>query len=478
MSFERFLNHLRGTLRRQPQGRRPRQKCQSHLSIEYLEDRMVPSTLFVDLAGNAHFIGSPLPDTVTLSQKPVILAPQASSASAHLPILFADAITDAADTITVTGPGASRWGGSGTHQVTTVLSIPSLAVDVEGPSQHVNVDAIDAPTLVRRTGPGDVFVNVGAGGNLSGLQAPLTVDAMFGGLTHLSINDSADTPRTVLLNPNSIQFSGVKSPITFLGGVGSVDVFGGNSDTFVEQTLSSTAPVRIFGGPGASTLVSGAGINDWFITGINAGSLHNVSFVNVQNLRGGLSSAGDTFHFNDKMFETGSIIGAGKPLYIATLDYSKYTVPLTVDLKLNLAKVGAITTFVANINDVLGGQGNNILVGNGNNFLLGGTGRDILISGGGTSTLQAGAGEALMIGAHYIFDTVLPALHNLETVWSLALPYATRVAILEASAITSATCHFQPGVTTLVHGVQPDFYVVDVLDVIIGLQPTEKVLHV
>jgi Ca2+-binding RTX toxin-like protein len=444
-----------------------------------LEDRMVPSTLFVDLVGNAHYVGSPLVnDTVTLSQQFVPLAPQASSASIHFPPLLADVITDAAENITVTGPGAFRWAGSGTHQVSTIFTIPSLLLDAAtGATEHVNLQAFDAPTTVRYIGPGNLFVNVGAG-NLLGLQAPLTVNSAFGGSTHLTIDDSADTPRAVTLGPSFIQFSGVKSPISFIGNVSSVDVFGGNSDTFGEQTLSSATPITVHGGPGASTLISGAGINDWFITGINAGSLHNVGFVNVQNLRGGLSSARDTFHFNDKMLVTGSIMGAPKFGYVATLDYSKYTVPLTVDLKLNVAKVGAITTLVGNINDVLGGQGNNILVGNVNNFLRGGAGRDILISGGGVSTLQAGPGEALMIGAHYIFDTVLPALNNLEAVWTLPLPYATRVAMLEAGAITPLTCHFQPGTTTLIHGVQPDFYVVDVLDIIIGLQPTEKVLHV
>ena len=440
---------------------------------------MVPSNLFVDLAGNAHYGGSPfVNDTVTLSQQFVPLTPQASSASIHLPPLLADVITDAAETITVTGPGAFRWAGSGTHQVSTIFTIPSLLLDAAGGAiEHVNVQAFDAPTTVRYIAPGNLFVNVGAG-NLSGLQAPLTVNSAFGGSTHLTIDDSADTSRAVTLGPSFIQFSGVKSAISFIGNVSSVDVFGGNSDTFGVQTLSSMTPITVHGGPGASTLISDAGINDWLITGINAGSLHNVSFLNVQNLRGGPSSARDTFHFNDKVFETGSIVGAAKPFYVATLDYSKYTVPLTVDLKLNEAIVGGIITGVANINDVLGGQGNNILVGNGNNFLRGGAGRDVLISGGGTSTLQAGPGEALMIGAHYMFDTVLPALNNLETVWSLALPYATRVAILEAGAITSATCKFQPGVTTLIHGVQPDLYVVDALDIIIGLQPGERVIHV
>jgi Ca2+-binding RTX toxin-like protein len=226
-------------------------------------------------------------------------------------------------------------------------------------------------------------------------------------------------------------------------------------------------------------LISDAGINDWFITGINAGSLHNVSFVNVQNLRGGLPSARDTFHFNDKMLVTGSIVGAPKLGYVATLDYSKYTVPLTVDLKLNVAQVGLIFTTVKGINDVLGGQGNNILVGNLNNFLRGGAGRDVLISGGGTTTLQAGTGEAVMTGAHYIFDTNLAKLDAVRTVWSAPLPYLVRVHDLLATLINSSTVLPQPGVTTLISGGGLDFLVIDLPDILAKPpRPGEFVLHV
>src|SRR6516162_7048707 len=141
MRIANYLNRIGSSLRRQPQARRPQQRCQCRLSIEQLEDRMVPSNLFVDLAGNAHYGGSPfVNDTVTLSQQFVPLTPQASSASIHLPPLLADVITDAAETITVTGPGAFRWAGSGTHQVSTIFTIPSLLLDAAGGAiEHVNV---------------------------------------------------------------------------------------------------------------------------------------------------------------------------------------------------------------------------------------------------------------------------------------------------------------------------------------------------
>jgi hypothetical protein len=466
MRFVNYLNRLGRCFHRQPHARRP-ERLERRLSIEQLETRMVPSTLNVDLSGNAHFFGSPSgANSVTLSEKVVIFDPPASSAKIPPVFLFEKVITDTTQTITVTGPGASRWGGSGTHQVFSIQPVPSLSVDVFGNNDVVNVQAIDSNTVVRHDGLGVATVNVGNAGKLSGIGAPLTVAGSgLGSFVHLNIDDSTDSPQTVKLNANNIQFASLSSPITFAGGITAVDVFGGNNDTFFEQTFSSTTPVIVHG-LGNSALFSGPGINDWIITGINAGTLHNVSFVNVPNLRAGPGSIRDTFHFLDKMGVTGSIAGAGKAFDITTLDYSNYTVPLTVDLKLNLARAGFITTFVANVNNVLGGQGNNILVGDGNNFLRGGSGRDILISAGGTigSTLKAGSGETIMIGAHYIFDTNLAKLTAIEAVWSSPLPFAVRVAALSAQ-LNPTTVVPQPGKTTLIDGVGRDFLFVQPGDI-------------
>jgi Ca2+-binding RTX toxin-like protein len=472
-----FLNRFRPYLRRRPPSRRPAQ-LRARPRVEQLEDRMVPSTLFVDNLGNAQYFGSSgAANNVTLSERPFILQPPPGAATPTL-FLFERIITDTAETITVTGPGASRWGGGGTHQVFTLQPVKSLFVDLFNGNEVVNVHTIDYPTEVRHNGLGLATVNAGNAGRLQGVQGPLTTDAVgLGSSVQLNVDDSADAPHKVLLGPNSIQFVGVASPITFLAGTSSVDVSGGAGDTYFDNTLSAVTPVIVHGAGAGNTLVSGPGINDWAITGVNAGSLGNVSFTNVQNLRGGPSSFQDTFHFNNGAGVTGSIVGSGIPGSIATLDYSKYTTPVLVDLKLNLALAGGINTFVANIQDVFGGQGNNILVGNGNNFLLGGSGRDILISGGGNSTLQASAGEAVMIGAHYLLDTNIAALNALMAIWSAPLPYATRVNNL--IPLLSGKVVPQPGVTTLISGGGLDFLIKDAGDVLVKLpRPGEVVLSV
>jgi Ca2+-binding RTX toxin-like protein len=226
---------------------------------------------------------------------------------------------------------------------------------------------------------------------------------------------------------------------------------------------------------GANNLVSRIGSNEWNITGINAGNLHNITFTNVQNLSGHVASFADRFHFNNGAAETSSIHGGSGPSYFAVLDYSKYTTPVIVDLKLNLALAGGLPTNVLNIKDVIGGSGNNILVGDvfGGNFLQGGSGRDILMSGGGPlgSTLKAGSGQAVMIGAHCVFDTNLVALNHLMAEWSHTyslnpfLDFQIRVHHLEFGGgfndpfrlIPLVTVIPQPGVTTLIDGAGPDF---------------------
>jgi Ca2+-binding RTX toxin-like protein len=472
-----FLSPL-NRFRRRPPSRRP-EKPRARPRVEQLEDRLVPSTLSVDALGNAQYLGSPaVANNVTLSERPLILQPPAGATTPSL-ILFERVITDTAEKITVTGPGASRWAGSGTNQVVTLQPVKSLLVDLFNGNEAVNVHNIDYATTVRHNGPGLATVNAGNAGRLQGVQGPLAVDAVgLGSSVHLNVDDSADAPAKVLLGPNVIQFAGVAAPITFLAGTSSVDVFGGAGDAYFDNTLSAATPLFVHGAGAANTLVSGPGINDWLITSTNAGFLRNVRFTDVQNLRGGPSSIRDTFHFNNGAGVTGSIIGAGVPGSIATLDYSKYTTPVFVDLKLNLALAGGISTFVANIQDVFGGQGNNILVGNGNNLLRAGSGRDILISGGGNSTLLAGAGEDILIGAHYKFDTNIAALNALMAIWSAPLPYAVRVNNL-LPLLNPSTVLPQPGVTTLVSGGGLDFLIIDPGDVLAKPpRPGEKVLFV
>jgi len=260
---------------------------------------------------------------------------------------------------------------------------------------------------------------------------------------------------------------------------------GGNTFDLANPRGIGTA-VTINGGPGTNTLTSDSGVNNWTITGPNAGTLDNIAFQNVQNLQGGAASTQDTFVFNNLLNKsaglTGTIRGGGgsNPKYIAALDYSSFSGPVTVNLKTHAAT--AVGGGVFNIRNVTGGSANTILVGDGNNnTLIGGTGRSILISGGGQSTLKAGLGEAILIGGHYLFDTDQNALDHLMAEWSRTdlksatdpTGYQARVQHLENGGglngtfvLNKSTVSADAGTQTLTSGFGLDFLILDAADVL------------
>ena len=130
-----------------------------------------------------------------------------------------------------------------------------------------------------------------------------------------------------------------------------------------------------------------------------------------------------------------------------TLDYSAVTDSVYVNLQ--TGEASGLKGGIANIQNVTGGAGNNILVGNGANVLTGGAGFNILIAGGAAgsglpleasilfagSTLIGGAGEDLLIGGVTVYDTDKAALDALMAVWSGPEPYSTRVSNLQSGLL-------------------------------------------
>jgi hypothetical protein len=130
-----------------------------------------------------------------------------------------------------------------------------------------------------------------------------------------------------------------------------------------------------------------------------------------------------------------------------TLDYSAVTDSVYVNLQ--TGEASGLKGGIANIQNVTGGAGNNILVGNGANVLTGGAGFNILIAGGAAgsglpleasilfagSTLIGGAGENLLIGGITAYDTDKAALDALMAVWSGPEPYSTRVSNLQSGLL-------------------------------------------
>jgi hypothetical protein len=83
---------------------------------------------------------------------------------------------------------------------------------------------------------------------------------------------------------------------------------------------------------------------------------------------------------------------------------------------------------IAHIQNVIGSAFDNILVGNGNNVLSGGGGRNLLIAGGAASTLYGGNGQDILIGGTTTIDTSQAALEAALAAWKQAPDYQTAVA--------------------------------------------------
>jgi hypothetical protein len=393
-------------------------------------------------------------------------------------------------------------GGKGGDTFNVATTQGGLTINAGAGSNHVNIQgtAIDSVANTNDSlnvvghGGNDV-VTVGSpapalGGTLANLFGPVIVSNTTSS-TALVVDDSKDSaPRKVVIQPNFVSFVGIGQPIEFLSGFSglkSADVFGGTSDTFVmANVLTPATQLTLHGGPGTNALMSGSLFNGWTITGTNAGTLQNtIAFENIQNLVGSpVANSQDDFVFDDQAGVTGSIRGGSGSKSVATLDYSKYTTTVTVDLKLQLATgVGSAAGLpgrVLNVQDVTGGKGTNIIVGDGNNNVLqGGSGRSILISGGGLSTLQGGSGEAVLVGGHYVLDTDLNALDHFMAEWSrtdLGTPkdptgYLARVAHLLAGGgkndpflLNNTTVIPDPGTQTLSTGAGLDFVLFDSSD--------------
>ena len=102
---------------------------------------------------------------------------------------------------------------------------------------------------------------------------------------------------------------------------------------------------------------------------------------------------------------------------------------------MQLGTATGIAGGIANIRNVFGSAGNDILVGNGDNVLSGGLGRDLLIAGASASSLDGGADDDILIGGTTNFDTNQVALNAIMTEWARTdIGYDTRVANLQSGA--------------------------------------------
>ncbi len=259
------------------------------------------------------------------------------------------------------------------YGMTTVLYIASDAAD-QGVGNTIDVEGTAAGTDVTIDTGMHSIVMVGDSGSVQGILGPLNIEDEDG-LNAITVDDSSDpTGRTATLS------SFLPTMDTAWGSIQ------GLAPAAINYRYSDTESVAIDGGLQADTF-------DILSTG-SAGGMTSLA------IRGG----GGT----------------------NTLDYSGYVGPVVVDLPLGSAT--GLSGGISNIEDVVGGNGTNILVGDGGNVLTGGTGYNLLIAGPRESTLLGGSGQNILVGGTTGYDENISALDALLAEWSnTGDSYAQRV---------------------------------------------------
>lgn len=172
---------------------------------------------------------------------------------------------------------------------------------------------------------------------------------------------------------------------------------GSNDADFIRlegDVLDQAFPLGVNALGGNDTIQAPNTWNRWNITGPNSGSLNNLRFTGVENLRGGTS--GDSFYFSPSGSLTGQLRG-GHGSMPDTIDYSAWTTGVTVNLTTGMAT--AVAGGVFELENAWGGEGNDILIGNSvNNVLVGNGGHDYLEGREGEDWLFGGAGNDILDG--------------------------------------------------------------------------------
>jgi hypothetical protein len=191
-------------------------------------------------------------------------------------------------------------------------------------------------------------------------------------------------------------------------------------DAAVTAISDSKSPVRI----GAYVGVSGG------LSGFWNGSIDEVDVVHRA-----LTSA-----------EIQSIVASGSA--------GKSAVAGSIYVNLQMGTATGLAGGIANIHNAIGGAGNDILVGNGGNVLKGGAGRDLLIAGVTASILGGGADQDVLIGGA-IVNSRPENLDAIMAEWAktgAGFDYNSRVAILRANLLADGKISSNGGNNTLTGG--------------------------
>lgn len=250
------------------------------------------------------------------------------------------------------------------------------------------------------------------GGNLNDeLVGGLGNDRIYAGAGNDSVNGG----------DGNDEMTGDAGDDLLVGGIGLDKLYGGQGNDVIDAGDGNDTATGddgndvISGGAGDDLLYAGAG-NDSVDGG--AGNDTITGDAGIDNLVGGAGndtisggtqndvlSGGDG---NDKLYgEGGNDLlsgGAGNDIIdgtdgIDTVDYSSATAAWTINLNNSSGSSGSETDTIWNIENVIGGSGNDTITGNSAaNALSGGDGNDILNGGNGNDALNGDAGDDIITG--------------------------------------------------------------------------------
>ena len=374
---------------------------------------------------------------------------------------FAGPIIIEANQIAGLAPADIVFGAADLVALTVSTPKGGRTIDVEGtPNQG---DPGTVVTSVIGHGPDTVYVG-DVNGRVDGIQGSLNLTNPPNYDKPLVVDDSSDPKgRSVTVSPGLI--TGLTpGDITYAtSDVGAINLLAGTgADTFHVLGGLASAPLTIDGGTGANTLIGPDVARTWNITGNDAGKFGNVTFQRFGNLTGG--ALADTFSLANGVGVSGKIGGGGGS---NTLDMSAYSGKVAVNL--SLATATGTGSGIANIANVNGGQGNNILVGDANaNAFRGGAGYNLMFGRGGLDQIIGGPGNNLLIGGSTPYDLKPEILDALMLEFSNAQEdFLTRLTHLlsggganGSSLLNSATVVADGAPNVLTGGTGPDWFFV------------------
>jgi Ca2+-binding RTX toxin-like protein len=352
-----------------------------------------PDNILSSGAGNDTLIGSTWRDTFYSGSG----ADSIDGGAGNDYLSIDNSTNTAAITINYTTPTNGTITG-GSNNGTTFRNIETGFFGTGSGNDYINISATTSGQYVTTiySGAGNDTIVSGTGDD--SLRSGIGADSIDGGAgnDYLYIDNSTDTAATTInyTNPTNGTITGGFNNGTTFQSIESINFTTGSGNDYINVSATTgygnnaTGGNTIFSGAGNDTLIGGTG-ND-FLAG---GDGNDTYIINADTDTGTTTISETTTGGIDTLSLQPSTIAINVNLSLATIQ----TVALNAQLASGFSYDFFSGTFIAkglnNIENVIGGSGNDTITGNDlNNTLDGGAGNDTLNGGAGADTIRSGTG--------------------------------------------------------------------------------------